>query len=442
MSLMLQSTTAPILSGQPTPNASAARDEQAQNESGSFSEVLSRSLEPATEKPTDKATAATPARRPASPEKADPDALINAMALSLAPLEHRLVKLSPSAGSAGASSDRASADSALPGVAGVAPTALTTLPADGGAAPEAALADIAMSPDTGTQAALVSTLAAASPKTLTQASGQAPLTPLDESPGIALTLEKVAGQSAAPDAGLSAQLSPGDDKEAHQLGQRVDERAEQVPAKPASSSTAPMVELAALPASGKQPTAEAGFNLNAALATPQLTVVQQAAGSTLAAPPPSPLNTVAISPEVGSSEWGKALGQQVINMGHAGSQAAELQLNPPGLGPLKVTLSMNEHQMQAMFVSSHASVRAAVEAALPQLRNALAESGISLGHTSVGAESQQQQQQTAFSNGQSGQPGARPYRGDHLADTAAALPARQLAEAARPSHRLGVDTYA
>ncbi|MET3440777.1 flagellar hook-length control protein FliK [Variovorax paradoxus] len=93
-----------------------------------------------------------------------------------------------------------------------------------------------------------------------------------------------------------------------------------------------------------------------------------------------------VAPPVGSDEWGQAVGHQMLRMNAAGAQVAELNLNPAGLGPLKVTLSIGDNQAQAMFVSAHESVRKAVEAALPQLRASLAEQGISLGQTSVGAE--------------------------------------------------------
>jgi flagellar hook-length control protein FliK len=76
-------------------------------------------------------------------------------------------------------------------------------------------------------------------------------------------------------------------------------------------------------------------------------------------------------------------------MSAGGQHTAELNLNPAGLGPLKVTLSMGDNQAQAMFVSAHESVRKAVEAALPQLRTSLSEQGISLGQASVGADTRQ-----------------------------------------------------
>ena len=119
-------------------------------------------------------------------------------------------------------------------------------------------------------------------------------------------------------------------------------------------------------------------------------VAPQVAVGMAATPLPTPASTPSLPQDIGSSEWGEALGQQMLHMGKAGQESAELQLNPPGLGPLKVTLSMIEHQIQATFVSAHASVRAALEAALPQLRATLADSGLSLGGTSVSAESRPQ----------------------------------------------------
>ena len=166
----------------------------------------------------------------------------------------------------------------------------------------------------------------------------------------------------------------------------------------------------------------------------------QQPGSMSAANAPTPVASALLAPDIGSSEWGKALGQQVIHLRTTDQQVAELQLNPPGLGPLKVTLSLIDQQMQAAFFSAHSSVRAAVEAALPQLRVQLAESGISLGQTSVGAESQSQ---TAFANGQGGFRSQSPRPGYRAggADTAALFPAQPVAVQRRPGQGLRIDTY-
>jgi flagellar hook-length control protein FliK len=110
-----------------------------------------------------------------------------------------------------------------------------------------------------------------------------------------------------------------------------------------------------------------------------------------------------ITPDVGSSEWGKAIGQQLLKMSTQGHQTAELKINPEGLGPLRISLSMNEQQLQVSIVSEHSSVRAAVESAMPQLRETLAENGINLGQTSVSAEGQRQSDFLSNSNAQNEQ---------------------------------------
>lgn len=153
-------------------------------------------------------------------------------------------------------------------------------------------------------------------------------------------------------------------------------------------------------------------------------------------------NTNGIAPvlpqNVGSTDWGKALGQHVLHMSRTGQETAELQLNPPGLGPLKVSLIINENQIQAAFVSTHASVRAAVEAALPQLRAAMADGGISLGEASVGSQSQQA---ADTSQGQEGRPGQRSHP-DSPARELAGATQRAATEPHRRVNGTSVDIYA
>ncbi|WP_280562056.1 flagellar hook-length control protein FliK [Chromohalobacter sp. 48-RD10] len=114
--------------------------------------------------------------------------------------------------------------------------------------------------------------------------------------------------------------------------------------------------------------------------------------------------TATLTPQVGMAEWGQSLGQQVVRMAQRGDQQAELRLHPPELGPLSVSLKMGDQQQANLqFFSAHGTVRHALEAAIPQLREALADSGISLGETSVGEQDQFQQQ----TGEQQGQPGSR-----------------------------------
>ncbi|MDN5753566.1 MAG: flagellar hook-length control protein FliK [Nitrosospira sp.] len=98
-----------------------------------------------------------------------------------------------------------------------------------------------------------------------------------------------------------------------------------------------------------------------------------------------------LEPRVGAAGWDNALGQKVLWMVSSQQQVAELNLNPPDLGPLQVVLSLSNDQASATFVSQHADVRQALEAALPRLKEMMAESGISLAETTVSADTSQRQ---------------------------------------------------
>jgi flagellar hook-length control protein FliK len=90
--------------------------------------------------------------------------------------------------------------------------------------------------------------------------------------------------------------------------------------------------------------------------------------------------------------WANEFNQKVTWMATRQEQTAELHLNPPHLGPLDVVLKVSGDQATALFTSPHAAVREAVEQALPQLRNMLAENGITLGNAMVNDQSPKDRQ--------------------------------------------------
>jgi flagellar hook-length control protein FliK len=95
-------------------------------------------------------------------------------------------------------------------------------------------------------------------------------------------------------------------------------------------------------------------------------------------------------------KWGNEFSQKIVWLAHQQHQVAELRLNPAHLGPVEIMLSLsgdNGAQASAQFVSPHLAVREAIEAALPRLREMMAENGIQLGDVMVGAESFQRQEQ-------------------------------------------------
>ena len=413
------SAAAPAPPASPGSRAPARSDDQDTVQTGSFGEAMARSREAGRERtvePAIKPTPSKPVRRPADAEKSPVQDSVNPMAVLLAAaLENRLDVTATAA---------TAATAAIPGRAAAAagPAANPGSPAAPGlgellpAAP-ASLGD-ASAPVAGsdTQSGLAPNLVAIASNIANSSPAQD--IPLGHTIPMATDSPAVTAQADATSAGLSDPSSgPGDDG-VKSRAVALDGRAD---LSPEAADTTP-------------------FSGAGGLALPAGAALQQP-GNASAPNAPSPVTSALLLPDIGSSEWAKALGQQVINLSTTDRQVAELQLNPPGLGPLRVTLSMNDQQMQASFISAHSSVRAAVESALPQLRAVLAESGISLGQTSVGAESQPR---NAFANGQghSGSQSPRQTYPVRDAATAALFATPAVAVQHRPGRGLRIDTYA
>jgi len=407
--------TTPAAPANPGSRAPARSADQDTSQPGSFGDAMARTREASKEKaaePAARPAALKPARRSADAEKAPVQDNVNPMAALLIPLESRLAATAMPGGA-----DTAAGPAENPGIP--ANAGLNGLGNLLGAAPGRLAGALGIAVDTDAQAALASGLAALMPKGADLGPAQAREPAASLGMPLAADPRAVAAQADASSAGLS-------DSSSGQGGDGLNSAAAALEGRTELSLEAADTAI---------------FSGMVTLAPPAGAALQQP-GSLAVPSAPTPMASVLLAPDVGSSEWGKALGQQVIHLSAADRQMAELQLNPPGLGPLKVTLSMSDQQMHAAFVSAHSSVRTAVEAALPQLRALLAESGISLGQTSVGAESQSQ---TAFANAQGDASGAShraSYRGRE-ADKAALLLAVQPAAAQRRSGQgLRIDTYA
>jgi flagellar hook-length control protein FliK len=120
--------------------------------------------------------------------------------------------------------------------------------------------------------------------------------------------------------------------------------------------------------------------------------------------PPTEQN-LRLEPRVGTPAWDGALAQKVTWMSNQQMQVAQLQLNPPDLGPMEVTLTVGtgpDAETRIEFTSPHLAVREALQSALPQLREMMENSGISLGSATVSAESFQQQSQSGREDNPSG----------------------------------------
>lgn len=80
-----------------------------------------------------------------------------------------------------------------------------------------------------------------------------------------------------------------------------------------------------------------------------------------------------------------ALGQRIAWFARTDGGNARLELDPPHLGPLEVSVRVDKGEASVVFVASQASVRDAVSQAIPELRNLFAQSGLSLGDVNVSA---------------------------------------------------------
>lgn len=469
MSLILSSPVVPQASTAPATSQTGRSDSQSQNDADSFGAVLRRSqtdTEKTPEKVPEKTAAQRNPRNRNSSEKIEQPDPASALALAFIALEPRLAALPANAAQPG-STDTVAAASGTDADLSATPLAPATLGQNtheqlvSQITLAASGSDIAQALTKEQQAAMTPPAGVATPG---QQDGDAPLVlanatadtlPHSDAQQIALAAAsqhepaqtllsaksaatansaaavpetgetgKIADQAMMPDSRLTGQQS----KQNETASERRDEKF--------SASVAANIADAAI--KGSTASADQLNSINAASANPAGMLPPAPAGITQQASV-APVS-LPLAPPVGSNEWGDALGKQVVWMGNANHQVAELQLNPAGLGPLKITLTINNHQAEALFVSAHPAVRTAVEAALPQLRTNLADNGISLGNTSVSADTQQQ---GAFAQDQASQSSQGKYRVDH-ASMATPITGLNLPDAA-PTHagkRSNVDLFA
>ena len=148
-----------------------------------------------------------------------------------------------------------------------------------------------------------------------------------------------------------------------------------------------------------------------AVEIPLTPLVVETAASSMASPTEIGFSadSTQLGPRFGDAGWDNALGQKVLWMVSQQQQVAELTLNPPDLGPLQVVLSISNDEASATFVSQHADVRQALEAALPRLKEMMAESGITLNSATVSQEGARQQSGFDQQNHSGGQRGGRAH---------------------------------
>lgn len=105
---------------------------------------------------------------------------------------------------------------------------------------------------------------------------------------------------------------------------------------------------------------------------------------------------------VGTQGWSEEIGSRLTMMVEQGKHTASLRLSPEHLGPLEIQISMNDDQASVYFGAAHADTRAALESALPKLREMFASQGLSLADAGVHREPPRQQPNPAAQSPSSG----------------------------------------
>jgi flagellar hook-length control protein FliK len=95
---------------------------------------------------------------------------------------------------------------------------------------------------------------------------------------------------------------------------------------------------------------------------------------------------------VGTPAWADDIGSRVIVMAEAGKHTASLKLSPEHLGPLEINITVQDDKASVWFGAAHADTRAAIETALPRLREMFASQGLSLADAGVFREPPREQQ--------------------------------------------------
>ncbi len=184
-------------------------------------------------------------------------------------------------------------------------------------------------------------------------------------------------------------------------------------------------------------------------ATPDvLAAAAQAAPIQVPSLPAAPATAAPATPQVSLStpldhpQWPQDFSRQILSLTQSGvsGHTVQMHVNPPELGPVHITLHLGDTIAQASFVSPHASVRQALENALPHLEQQMAQAGLSLGQSNV-SDQQPGQQQFAQQPQQSRSPDGATFSLDGgpvsgLDTTALSAPSRT---AARPNSL--VDTF-
>lgn len=93
---------------------------------------------------------------------------------------------------------------------------------------------------------------------------------------------------------------------------------------------------------------------------------------------------------LGQPQWQGAISERVAFMASQNIKSAEIQLDPPELGPLQVRVTVNQDQASVAFSSHHAQVREALDQTAFRLRDMLQQEGMNQVDVDVSDQSESQ----------------------------------------------------
>lgn len=106
---------------------------------------------------------------------------------------------------------------------------------------------------------------------------------------------------------------------------------------------------------------------------------------------------------VGSAGFAADFSQRVFMLAGQRVQSAQIALTPADLGPIHISMELKGQEASVLINATHAATRAAIEDALPKLREMFQSQGLDLVNTQVGSQSGQW-------SGQGNQPGHSAWR--------------------------------
>ena len=107
-----------------------------------------------------------------------------------------------------------------------------------------------------------------------------------------------------------------------------------------------------------------------------------------------PLSTQLNTP-LGRPNWGAAFSQRILWMVNTNIKSADIQIYPPELGPIKVTVQVQNDQIQVHFVAQNPIAKEALDQSMSKLREMFEQEGLDLVDVDVKDQSSETNEEAA-----------------------------------------------